>query len=85
MGAVEGLPRPQLDLSPRNFENTFNQAVGRKLEPPMDPYLNTVNYLLACYIIPYVGLVGYVGTIPTLTHPSSLGVRHWFDNPFLKF
>ncbi|XP_034690623.1 desiccation-related protein PCC13-62-like, partial [Vitis riparia] len=72
--AVEGLPRPPLDLSPQNFDNIFNQAIGQDLKPPMDPYSNTVNYLLASYAIPYVGLVGYVGTIPSLTNSSSLSL-----------
>ena len=73
--AVEGLPRPQLDLSPQNFQKILHQAIGLDLKPPMDPYSNTVNYLLASYVIPYVGLVGYVGTIPSLTNSSSLSVR----------
>jgi hypothetical protein len=45
------------------------------LSPPFDPYLDPTNYLLASYVIPYVGLVGYVGTIPNLVNKTSLGVR----------
>lgn len=56
-----------MDLSPQNFAKLFDQAVGFHLRPPFDPYANSLNYLLAAYVIPYVGLVGYVGTIPGLT------------------
>ncbi|KAK7823908.1 ferritin-like catalase Nec2 [Quercus suber] len=66
INATGGIPRPLLDLSTQTFANIFNQAFGFKLTPPFDPYLNTVNYLLASNLIPYVGLVGYVGTIPEL-------------------
>lgn len=68
---VGGFARPQIDLSRHNFANIFDQAVGYKLTPPFDPYSNTVNYLLASYVIPYVGLVGYVGTIPNLVNCTS--------------
>ncbi|KAJ4727648.1 Desiccation-related protein PCC13-62 [Melia azedarach] len=68
---IGGFPRPLLDLSPQKFATIFNEAVGYELEPPFDPYLNSINYLLASYVIPYVGLVGYVGTIPNLTKYTS--------------
>ncbi|KAK9983778.1 hypothetical protein SO802_033303 [Lithocarpus litseifolius] len=68
---VGGIPRPLLDLSPQNFAKIFDEAAGFKLSPPFDPYLNSLNYLLATYVIPYVGLVGYVGTIPNLSKKSS--------------
>jgi len=29
---------------------------------PFDPYANDINFLLVSYLIPYVGLTGYVGT-----------------------
>ncbi|KAB5521316.1 hypothetical protein DKX38_025635 [Salix brachista] len=69
--AVGGIPRPLYDLSPEAFARLFDKAAGYKLNPPFNPYSNTVNYLLASYAIPYVGLVGYVGTIPYLTTYSS--------------
>ncbi|KAH9295211.1 hypothetical protein KI387_038799 [Taxus chinensis] len=59
---VPGFPRPQLDLSARVFAQTIDAAFDTKLDPPFDPYANSVNYLLASYLIPYVGLTGYVGT-----------------------
>ncbi|KAF9666638.1 hypothetical protein SADUNF_Sadunf16G0249700 [Salix dunnii] len=69
--AVGGIPRPLYDLSPQTFAQLFDKAVGYKLNPPFNPYSNTVNYLLASYAIPYVGLVGYVGTIPYLANYTS--------------
>jgi len=63
---IGGFPRPQLNLSSQIFATIFDQAVGFPLVPQFDPYANTLNYLLASYMIPYVGLVGYVGTIPSL-------------------
>ena len=70
-----GVPRPLYDLSPEAFAQLFDKAVGYKLDPPFNPYSNTVNYLLASYAIPYVGLVGYVGTIPHLANSTSRSVR----------
>ncbi|XVF21943.1 hypothetical protein REPUB_Repub12eG0132600 [Reevesia pubescens] len=66
MKAVGGFPRPQLNLTAAAFASIVNQAFNTILSPPFNPYDNTLNYLLASYIIPYVGLVGYVGTIPNL-------------------
>ncbi|KAM3707963.1 hypothetical protein ACB098_02G065400 [Castanea mollissima] len=68
---VKGFPRPLLDLSKESFANVVDAAVGKKLSPPFDPYYSGVHYLLASYLIPYVGLTGYVGTIPKLQAPSS--------------
>uniref|UniRef100_A0A803NHI1 Desiccation-related protein PCC13-62 n=1 Tax=Cannabis sativa TaxID=3483 RepID=A0A803NHI1_CANSA len=68
INTVGGFPRPLIDLSPQNFAKLFNKAVGFTLKPSFDPYANSLNYLLASYVIPYVGLVGYVGTIPGLTY-----------------
>ncbi|XP_010545026.1 PREDICTED: desiccation-related protein PCC13-62 [Tarenaya hassleriana] len=63
---VGGIQRPLLNLSKENFATTVDRAVGRKSDPPFDPYANSLNYLIAMYIIPYVGLTGYTGTIPFL-------------------
>ncbi|CAK9174755.1 unnamed protein product [Ilex paraguariensis] len=65
--SVVGLfPRPLLDLSAKNFAKLFDEAFGYKLVPPFDPYRDSLSYMLASYVIPYVGLVGYVGTNPTI-------------------
>ncbi|KAJ0980667.1 hypothetical protein J5N97_008922 [Dioscorea zingiberensis] len=61
-----GFPRPQLDLSAKHFAKIVDDAFGYNLNPPFDPYANSLNYLLASYVIPYVGLVGYVGANPNL-------------------
>ncbi|KAG6524642.1 desiccation-related protein PCC13-62-like [Zingiber officinale] len=61
---VGGFPRPQLDLSAHNFANIMDNALGYHLNPPFDPYVDTLNYLLASYAIPYMGLVAYVGANP---------------------
>ncbi|XP_078434578.1 ferritin-like catalase Nec2 [Wolffia australiana] len=64
---VGGFPRPLLDLSAKNFARIFDQALGYPLNPPFDPYANSINYLLASYVIPYMGLVGYVGANPLIS------------------
>ncbi|KAL2469171.1 Uncharacterized protein Fot_50747 [Forsythia ovata] len=63
---VGGFPRPQLDLSPKNFAKFFNEAFGYELVPPFNPYRDSLNFMLASYVIPYVGLLGYVGTNPNI-------------------
>ncbi|XP_073053285.1 desiccation-related protein PCC13-62-like [Primulina eburnea] len=68
---VPGFPRPLLDLSVANFATVMNNAFGKKLHPPFDPYANDLNYLLASYVIPYVGLTGYVGANPKLQSPTA--------------
>ncbi|XP_021280504.1 desiccation-related protein PCC13-62 [Herrania umbratica] len=68
---VRGFPRPQLNLSVEAFATMMNRAMNTTLSPPFNPYANTINFLLASYIIPYVGLVGYVGTIPNLVSSSN--------------
>ncbi|PWA56162.1 desiccation-related protein PCC13-62 [Artemisia annua] len=68
---VPGFARPLLNLSPLTFATTMNKAFGRPLFPPFNPYANDLNYLLASYIIPYVGLTGYVGANQKLQSSSS--------------
>ncbi|KAL5996070.1 Ferritin-like catalase Nec2 [Asimina triloba] len=63
---VGGFPRPLLNLSAANFAAIFDSAFGYPLTPPFHPYANSINYLLASYVIPYVGLVAYVGTNPNI-------------------
>lgn len=63
---VRGFPRPLLNISAEVFANVMNSAIGRTLEPPFNPYDNELNFLLASYVIPYVGLTGYVGANPNL-------------------
>merc|ERR1711915_825330 len=63
---AHGFRRPQLNLTAANFGSIMNAALNTTLKPPFNPYANSVNYLLASYVIPYVGLTGYVGTNPQL-------------------
>lgn len=63
---VKGFPRPLLDLSSASFAKVMDKAFGHQLKPPFDPYANGLNFLLASYLIPYVGLTGYVGANPRL-------------------
>ncbi|XP_004486531.1 ferritin-like catalase Nec2 [Cicer arietinum] len=68
---VKGFPRPLLDLSKSSFAKVMDSAFGRPLVPPFDPYANDINFLLASYVIPYVGLTGYVGANPLLQNATS--------------
>ncbi|KAI9122919.1 hypothetical protein K1719_005808 [Acacia pycnantha] len=68
---VRGFPRPLLNLSKEAFGEVMNSAFGRRLYPPFDPYANEINYLLASYVVPYVGLTGYVGANPQLQNSIS--------------
>lgn len=63
---VGGFPRPLMDLSASSFAELFDKAFGHPLSPPFDPYINSLNYILASYVIPYVGLVAYVGANPNI-------------------
>ncbi|CAN8302828.1 unnamed protein product [Cochlearia groenlandica] len=68
---VKGFARPQLDLSIKSFAKVMDKAFGKKLMPPFNPYANSFNYLIASYLVPYVGLTGYVGANPKLQCPAS--------------
>ncbi|KAL3727837.1 hypothetical protein ACJRO7_032564 [Eucalyptus globulus] len=63
---VKGFPRPLLNLSAASFAKVMDNAFGHALKPPFDPYANEINFLLASYLVPYVGLTGYVGANPKL-------------------
>ncbi|KAK6913656.1 hypothetical protein RJ641_020977 [Dillenia turbinata] len=69
--AVTGFPRPLLNLSAASFANVINHAFGKPLVPPFDPYANSINYLIASYMVPYIGLTGYVGANPKLQAETS--------------
>ncbi|MED6139445.1 hypothetical protein PIB30_083895 [Stylosanthes scabra] len=63
---VRGFPRPLLNISSETFGQIIDNAFGEKLQPAFDPYANDISYLIATYVIPYVGLNGYVGANPLL-------------------
>ncbi|XP_076940142.1 desiccation-related protein PCC13-62-like [Bidens hawaiensis] len=69
--AIKGFPRPLLNLTAQSFATVIDSAFGKPLSPPFDPYANDVNYLISSYVIPYVGLTGYVGANPKLQNPDS--------------
>ncbi|CAH9087348.1 unnamed protein product [Cuscuta europaea] len=58
--------RPLMDLSANTFAQLFDEALGCKLEPPFDPYRDSINFMMASYVVPYVGMVGYVGANPNI-------------------
>lgn len=68
---VEGIPRPLLDLRAESFAKLMDMALGRELSPPFDPYASGLHFLLASYMIPYVGLTGYIGANQRLQAPAS--------------
>ncbi|KAB1201666.1 Desiccation-related protein PCC13-62 [Morella rubra] len=55
-----------LDLSAASFAKVADSAFGSPLHPPFDPGASGLHFLLASYHVPYVGLTGYVRTIPKL-------------------
>ena len=81
---VGGIPRPKIDLSAKNFARAMDAAFGYKLNPPFDPYANSLNVLLASYFIPYLGINGYVGTNPIIDGYATKHViryprTHWHE------
>ncbi|KAF3324675.1 desiccation-related protein PCC13-62-like isoform X1 [Carex littledalei] len=71
---VGGFPRPLIDLRAHVFAKIMDSAFGYNLDPPFNPYHSTINYLIASYLIPYVGLVGYVGASPNINGYVSKGL-----------
>ena len=76
---MPGFPRPLLNFSAEIFSNTVDAAFLTKLNTLFDPYANSLNSLLASYLIPYVGLIGYVGTNPQL---QSATAKQLVSGPF---
>lgn len=75
---MRGFPRPLLNLTAANFGSIINAALNTTLTPPFDPYANSVNYLIASYLIPYVGLTGYVGANAHLQSPTAKRVNYCY-------
>jgi len=50
--ALQGFPRPLLDLSPKSLAITMDAALGRALSPSFDPYASSLHYLIASHVIP---------------------------------
>lgn len=53
----------------------MDSAFNKTLSPPFDAYANSVNYMLASYAIPYVGLTGYTGAAPLLQSAGAKSVN----------
>ena len=64
-----------MDLSAANFAKLIDSAFGYHLVPPFDPYHDSLSYMISCYVLPYMGLVAYVGTNPFLNGYYSKRVR----------
>ncbi|KAF6134046.1 hypothetical protein GIB67_038337 [Kingdonia uniflora] len=58
---VGRFPRPLMDLSAQRFAQWMDNAIGKPLQPPFNPYLNDINFLLGSYLLPYISLTYYVG------------------------
>lgn len=63
----QAFPRVQLDISKATFAKLFDSALNETLNPPFDAYASCLNFYLASYWVPYVGLTGYTGSAPYLT------------------
>lgn len=61
ISTVGGFPRPLIDLSQKNFATLMDKAFGYPLNPPFNPYADSLSYLIASYVIPYLGINGYAG------------------------
>lgn len=61
----------------------MNEAFGYELDPPFSPYRDPLSYMLGAYMVPYVGLLGYVGANPFLTGYYSKRVRIYRLNSHL--
>lgn len=83
--AVKGFPRPLINLNKDLFAQIVDQAFGQPLNPPFDPYANSLNYQLAAYITTLVGPDMYVGIIPKLQNTESKEVSDQFLKLFFRF
>lgn len=60
------IKRPLIDISPALWARIMDMAFEHKLDPPFDPYSDSLHYMIASYYVPYVGLNGYTGANPNL-------------------
>ncbi|KAL6503324.1 hypothetical protein OROGR_025247 [Orobanche gracilis] len=72
---VPGFPRPLLNLSAATFATIMDNAFEKPPAPPFDPHADDINYLIASYVIPYVGLTGYLGANPKLQSRTVKKIR----------
>nr|AFD10411.1 desiccation-related protein [Mucuna sempervirens] len=67
---IKGFPRPLLNISKELFADVMDQAFGQRLDPPFNPYANTINFLLASYVISDVAPPVYLGFIQELQNAT---------------
>ncbi|KAJ4764554.1 Desiccation-related protein PCC13-62 [Rhynchospora pubera] len=60
------IQRPLIDISRAHWAKLMNMALGYKLDPPFDPFIDSLHYMVASYVLPYIGLNGYTGANPNL-------------------
>lgn len=65
-----------MNLSSESFATIIDSAFGQKLNSPYNPYATCLNFLIFSYIIPYVGLTGYVGASAKLEGTTSKRIRY---------
>lgn len=46
------------------FAEAMDKAAGMKLDPPFDPYANSLYYLLSAFTITYAGVTAYADASP---------------------
>ncbi|GLJ31891.1 hypothetical protein SUGI_0641820 [Cryptomeria japonica] len=63
----KAIQRPLLDLRVETWSKFFNEVVGFTLNHPFNPYISSGNYVLAMYVVPYMGLTAYVGANLNIT------------------
>jgi hypothetical protein len=71
----QAFPRVQLDISKATFAKLMDSALNETLNPPFDAYASCMNFVLASYWVPYVGLTGYTGSAPYLDGFGAKSVR----------
>ncbi|XLR60980.1 hypothetical protein S83_011652, partial [Arachis hypogaea] len=68
---VKGFLKPLLNISSELFAQLMDNAFERPLVPPFDPYVNEINFLLASYVIPYIGVTGLTNANTLLETPTT--------------
>ncbi|CAJ1940776.1 unnamed protein product [Sphenostylis stenocarpa] len=66
---IQGVERPLLNLSKELAAQVVNNAFRKTLNPPFDPYANSLNYLIWSYVISYFPPPTYVQITPQLKNP----------------
>eukprot|EP00897_Mesotaenium_endlicherianum_P003870 jgi/Mesen1/3510/ME000197S02524 len=73
------IPRPLIDVSTNNWNSLVSKALGFNLSTPFNPYQDDIHFLIAAFVLPYVGLTAYVGTNPNLVTVPAKQLRDLLD------